>query len=95
MEITKNTIEHIANLSRLDLTEEEKSMLLFDMKQIIAYMDKLKELDTSKVKPTAHVMQINNVFREDKSEPSYPKEKLLVNAPLSEGGCFKVPKVVE
>ena len=95
MKITKITIEHVANLARLNLTEEEKSMLTLDMEQIISYMDKLKELDTSEVKPTAHVMPISNVFREDKSEPSYLREKILASAPLTKDGCFKVPKIVE
>lgn len=95
MKITKETIEHVANLARLNLNEEEKSMLTLDMEQIISYVDKLNELDTSEVKPTDHVIPISNVFREDKSEPSYPREKVLANAPSSEDGCFKVPKIVE
>ncbi|WP_010252343.1 Asp-tRNA(Asn)/Glu-tRNA(Gln) amidotransferase subunit GatC [Acetivibrio cellulolyticus] len=95
MKITKDTIEHVANLARLNLTEDEKSKLTLDMEQIISYVDKLNELDTSKVKPTDHVIPISNVFREDEAKPSYPREKILENAPSSEDGCFKVPKIVE
>lgn len=95
MKITKETIEHVANLARLNLSEEEKSTLALDMEQIISYVDKLNELDTSQVEPTNHVIPISNVFREDKSEASYPREKILANAPSSENGCFKVPKIVE
>lgn len=95
MKITKETIEHVANLARLNLTDEEKSTLVSDMEQIISYVDKLNELDTSNVKPTDHVIPISNVFREDKAEPSFPREKILANAPSSEDGCFKVPKIVE
>lgn len=95
MKITMDTIEHIADLARLNLTEEEKSKLIFDMEKIISYMDKLNELDTSKVKPTDHVIVMRNVFREDVVKPSYPREKILENAPSKEDGFFKVPKVVE
>lgn len=95
MKITKDTIEHVANLARLNLTEEEKSKLTLDMEQIISYVDKLNELDTSKVKPTDHVIPISNVFREDEAKPSYQREKVLANAPSIEDGCFKVPKIVE
>ncbi|HOP99298.1 MAG TPA: Asp-tRNA(Asn)/Glu-tRNA(Gln) amidotransferase subunit GatC [Acetivibrio clariflavus] len=95
MKISKDIIEHVANLARLNLTEEEKSALASDMEQIISYVDKLNELDTSNVEPTNHVIPITNVFREDKAEASYPREKILANAPSSQDGCFKVPKIVE
>jgi aspartyl-tRNA(Asn)/glutamyl-tRNA(Gln) amidotransferase subunit C len=65
------------------------------MGSIISYVDKLNELDTSGIHPTAHVMPINNVFREDEACCSYDREKVLANAPSQEDGCFKVPKVVE
>ncbi len=64
MKITGDTIEYIADLAKLNLTEEEKSKLILDMERNISYMDKLNELDTSKVKPTDHVIPISNVFRE-------------------------------
>ena len=95
MKITKDTIEHVANLARLNLTEDEKARLTLDMENIISYVDKLNELDTSNVKPTDHVIPVRNVFREDNVEPSYSKEKILANAPVQEEGCFKVPKIVE
>jgi len=95
VKISKDIIEHVANLARLNLTEEEKSALASDMEQIISYVDKLNELDTSNVEPTNHVIPITNVFREDKAEASYPREKILANAPSSQDGCFKVPKIVE
>ncbi len=95
MKITKETIEHVANLARLNLTEEEKQRLTHEMADIIAYVDKLNELDTSDVQPTAHVIPIKNVFREDEVKKSFDREKILANAPSEENGCFKVPKVVE
>lgn len=95
MKITKETIEHVANLARLKLTEQEKEKLTSEMGNILDYVDKLNELDTSKVEPTNHVLPIKNVFREDEVRESFNREKILANAPSSEDGCFKVPKVVE
>ncbi|MCX7710775.1 MAG: Asp-tRNA(Asn)/Glu-tRNA(Gln) amidotransferase subunit GatC [Clostridia bacterium] len=95
MKVTKETIEHVANLARLNLTEQEKEKLTTEMEDIISYVDKLNELDTSGVSPTAHVIPIKNVFREDEAKASYDREKILANAPSTENGCFKVPKVVE
>lgn len=95
MKVTKETIEHVANLARLNLTEHEKEKLTTEMASIISYVEKLNELDTTDIQPTQHVLQIRNVFREDKVTPSYPVEKILENSPSAEDGCFKVPKVVE
>lgn len=95
MKVTRETIEHVADLARLNLTEAEKESLISKMGDIISWVDKLNELDTSGVKPMEHVIPISNVLREDKTEKSLDREKILANAPLSEDGCFKVPKVVE
>lgn len=95
MKITEETIEHVANLARLKLTEAEKEKLTSQMAEIISYVDKLNELDTSGVEPTAHVIPIRNVFREDVVTESYDREKILSNASAQEDGCFKVPKVME
>jgi len=95
MKITKDIIEHVANLARLNLTETEKDKLTVEIAEIIAYFDKLNELDTTGIEPTSHVLPIKNVFREDKVEKSYDRDKILRNAPSQDDGCFKVPKVVE
>lgn len=95
MKVTRKTIEHVANLARLNLTEQQKEKLTIEMEDIISYVDKLNELDTSNIKPMEHVIPIKNVLREDRSEKSYDREKILANAPSSEDGCFKVPKIVE
>lgn len=95
MIITREIIEHVANLARLNLTENEKEKLTAEMADILTYVDKLNELDTSGVEPLSHVLPIKNVFREDKVLASFEREKMLSNAPSHENGCFKVPKVVE
>ena len=95
MNITKEQVKHVAKLARLNLTEEEKERLTGEMENIIAFADKLNELDTTGVEPTAHVIPIQNIFREDVVKPSYEREKILGNAPSQEDGCFLVPQVVE
>ncbi|TYQ18372.1 UNVERIFIED_CONTAM: aspartyl/glutamyl-tRNA(Asn/Gln) amidotransferase subunit C [Acetivibrio alkalicellulosi] len=95
MKVTKETIEHVANLARLNLSEKEKERLTTDMENIISYVDKLNQLDTKGVKSTEHVIPIKNVFREDEVKPSFSRDKILSNAPEVEDGCFKVPKIVE
>ncbi len=95
VKITKEQVEHVAKLARLNLTEAEKERLTGEMENIIAFADKLNELDTSGIEPTAHVIPIQNVFREDVVKPSFDREKILANAPTKEDGCYKVPKIVE
>lgn len=95
MKITGETITHVANLARLNISEQEKERLTKEMGNILAYVDKLNELDTSNVEPTAHVMPIKNVLREDEIKESYQRDKILANATSQDEGCFKVPKIVE
>lgn len=95
MKITTDKIEHVANLARLNLTPQEKEKFTSEMDDIISYMDKLNELDTSNIKPKEHVIPIKNVFRQDKIYESFDREKILKNVPSQESGCFKVPKIVE
>lgn len=95
MKVTRETIEHVAGLARLNITETEKDKLTLEMENILSWVDKLNELDTSGVKPMEHVIPLKNVLREDKVEKSYDRDIMLANAPSHEDGCFKVPKVVE
>ena len=95
MKITRETINHVANLARLNLTEQEKEKMTNEMGNILSYVDKLNELDTADVEPTVHVIPVKNVFRDDTVHPSYDRDKILANAPSKENGRFKVPKVVE
>jgi aspartyl/glutamyl-tRNA(Asn/Gln) amidotransferase C subunit len=74
---------------------EELKAYAHTLSDILAYFDKLQELDTEAVGPTAHVLPIQNVFREDRLQPSLDRDALLLNAPDAEDGCFRVPKIVE
>lgn len=87
-------IEYVARLARIRLTEAEKERFTKDLACILAYVEKLKQLDTEKVEPTSHVIAIQNVFRPDEVLPSLPVEKVIANAPQKEEDLFKVPKIL-
>ncbi len=95
MKITRKEVEYVANLARLSLKDDEIDALTSDMDSILAYVDKLNELDTAAIIPTAHAVPVENAFREDEVRHSLGTEKALQNAPESENGCFRVPKVIE
>lgn len=88
-------IGHIALLARLNLSQEEKDLFSRQLGSIIEYIKKLNELDTSNVEPTAHVLPLHNVFREDKVQPSLPREMALQNAPDRNEQFYRVPKIIE
>jgi len=95
MKITKAQVEHVANLARLSLTDEEKESMTKDMEMILEFADQINAYEIKDVNATANVMPINNVFREDVVIPSMDREKLIGNAASTANGCFSVPKVVE
>ena len=88
-------IQKIAELARLELTPEEKLKLQKDLDSILDYIKQLQELDTSKVLPTSHVLDSENVFRDDEVRFAGTRDESLAQAPDREGPFFKVPKVVE
>ena len=98
MKITTELIDHISQLSRLRLPEEEKAKMAGDLEGILAYMDTLNTLntlDTSGVEPLSHVFPVKNVLREDEVQPSMERGALLKNAPAADDEAFLVPKTVE
>ena len=95
MKISRTEVEHVARLARLSLPPEELDALTGQMDTILGYVDKLNELDTEGVEPTAHAVPMENAFREDLVTPSIGVERALQNAPERDGSCFKVPKVIE
>jgi aspartyl-tRNA(Asn)/glutamyl-tRNA(Gln) amidotransferase subunit C len=95
LSISVKDVEHVADLARLDLSEEEKDRYAGQLNAILKYAEKLNELDTDGVEPTSHVLPLANVMREDEVRPSWPVEKVLANAPDEEDGQFKVPAVLE
>lgn len=92
--ITMAEVDHVALLGRLELTEEEKKMYAEQLSAILEYAGMLDRLDTAGVSPTAHVLPLKNVFREDRVGHHLPLEKALQNAPDKDGNFFKVPRIV-
>ena len=88
-------IDHVALLSRLKLTDKEKELFSRQVGGIIKYIDKLNELDTANVEPTAHVLPVMNVFRDDTLKPSLPRDKILQNSPAKDDTFYRVPKIIE
>jgi aspartyl-tRNA(Asn)/glutamyl-tRNA(Gln) amidotransferase subunit C len=95
MSITVKDVEHVANLARLALTEEEKQQFADTLNHILDYANQLQELDVSEVEPTSHVLPLSNVFREDTVRPGLTNQEALANAPDTEDGQFRVPAVME
>lgn len=95
MKLNRKDVEHVALLSRLELSETELDKFTGQLDAILEYIDVLNQVDTSAVEPMAHVLEIRNVMRADKVQPSLPREAALQNAPDAEDGFFKVPKIVE
>ena len=92
--ISKQDVEHVALLGRLELTEEEKELYTQQLNKILDAAKALQELDTENVPPTAHVLPLQNVFREDRVGEHTDPEKALSNAPDRDENFFKVPKIV-
>lgn len=94
MSISKDDVLHVAGLARLELSEDEVSKYEEELNDVLKFMDKLNELDTEGIEPSAHVLDINNVFREDEVQESFDVEEILANAPEREDDYFKVPSIL-
>lgn len=88
-------VEHIAELAKLRLTDEEKERFREQLSDILAYAERLQALDTEAIPPTATVLPLRTVLRPDEPRPSMPREDILANAPAAQDGCFVVPAVLD
>jgi aspartyl-tRNA(Asn)/glutamyl-tRNA(Gln) amidotransferase subunit C len=95
MKLTHEEVQRIALLARLRLTPEEETQLTEQLDHILAYMEKLNELDTSKVEPFSHAVDAVNALREDKVTNLPGPDAVLANAPDRDNSFFKVPKIIE
>ncbi len=95
MVIDSATVKKIAHLSRLEFNEQEEMELIKSMNQILTWMDKLNELDTSSTEPLIHISTELNVLRDDKLGEHLPHDRALLNAPKRDSDYFRVPKVIE
>ncbi|MBI5290440.1 MAG: Asp-tRNA(Asn)/Glu-tRNA(Gln) amidotransferase subunit GatC [Chloroflexi bacterium] len=95
MPLTIEEVQHIAELAKLELTEAEQARFRDQLSAVLDYAASLRALDTSAISPTATVLPLRTVLRDDTVQPSLSREVLLANAPEAEAGCFRVPAVLE
>ena len=95
MRITKEEVRHVAALARLTLTDIEQDELVEHFDKILTYMDKLDELDTDGIEPTAHAVEVSAPLREDRVTNQSETDALLANAPSKKTNFFRVPKIIE
>ncbi|MBI3826254.1 MAG: Asp-tRNA(Asn)/Glu-tRNA(Gln) amidotransferase subunit GatC [Candidatus Rokubacteria bacterium] len=93
--ISRADVDHVARLARLTLSDAEAERMREQLAAILAYINKLRELDVEGVEPTSHAVPLVNVFREDEVQPSLPREAMIANAPEPAGELFRVPRIIE
>ncbi|HMJ66940.1 MAG TPA: Asp-tRNA(Asn)/Glu-tRNA(Gln) amidotransferase subunit GatC [Candidatus Binatia bacterium] len=92
---TDLNVKYVAHLARLSLTPEEEQKFAAQLGQVLGYIEKLRQIDVSRVEPTAHATPLSNIMRSDERRPSLSNEEALRNAPARANGLFVVPKIVE
>ena len=95
MTISRQDVQHVARLARLGLEDDEIDRLASELDHILDAMQALRDLDTSAIPPTAQVIPLRNVMRDDVSRPCWPVDEVVLNAPAIRDGYFLVPPVLE
>jgi len=95
MSVSEKEVRYVADLARLQLSEEEVNSLAKDMNDILGYMDLLNELDTENVEPLEHVIALKSRLRADEAKTPLNHDDALKNAPDADSDYFRVPKVIE
>jgi len=93
--LDEDTVSHLADLARITLNDKEKKDFAKQLSNILEFFSQISELDTENVKPTYHVLELTNVFREDEPGESLPQDVALKNAPQKEKGFFKAPRIIQ
>ena len=93
--ITKEEVNHIAHLSRLEIQEDEVDGYIEKLEKVVDLFNELNSVDTENIKPTYHVLDLVNVFREDVAQEGMNREEVLKNSIETEAGQFKVPTIIE
>jgi aspartyl-tRNA(Asn)/glutamyl-tRNA(Gln) amidotransferase subunit C len=94
MSLSREQVEKVSLLARLQLSESELVAMTAQLDAIVGYIDQLAELDTSHVEPMAHAIELSDVFRADHARPSVPRAEILANAPHADGQFYLVPAVL-
>jgi aspartyl-tRNA(Asn)/glutamyl-tRNA(Gln) amidotransferase subunit C len=89
------TVDEVAHLARLEFNEEAKAEIVNDMNRMLAFVDKLNELNTDNVEPLIYMTDEHNVLREDEPQQTITQKEALKNAPKKDSDYFKVPKVID
>jgi len=95
MKVNREDVEHVATLARIELTEGERERTTAEISSILDFFDRLKEVDTEGVPPTAHVLDLVNALRPDECRPSLDVDHALSNAPDRADRFYKVPKIID
>jgi aspartyl-tRNA(Asn)/glutamyl-tRNA(Gln) amidotransferase subunit C len=95
MAIDRATVDHVARLARLDLSDDERIRMQVELTNILDHVTRIQELELDGIEPTAHAVALSNVMRPDEVTPSLPQEVALAAGPAIEDGRFKVPRIVE
>jgi len=95
MKITKDVVEHVAHLGRLELDPDEIELYTVQVDSILEYMDQLNSLDTKGIEPMSHPMPVLCVLRDDVAKDSFSVDASTQNAPEKKGSFFKVPPIIE
>ncbi len=94
MPLTREQVEKVSLLARLQLTDAELAAMTVQLGAVLGYVEQLAELDTTDIRPMAHAVETLNVFRDDDVRPSVERSQMLANAPHSDGEFYLVPAVL-
>ena len=94
MKLTREQVEKVALLARLELDDAELATMTAQLAQIVEFVEQLSELATDQVEPMAHAVELFNVFAADTLQPSLERDRALANAPHHDGECYRVPAVL-
>ena len=89
--IDRDQVLHVARLARLRLEEEEIDRMSRELSTVLDHIEKISELDLEGVEPTSHVVEVENVMRADEPRPSWPRDRVLADAPDGASDGFRVP----
>lgn len=95
MPLTHEQVKHIATLARVGLSEDDIERFSHQLSEILDYFERLRQVDTEGVPPTAHTLSLHNVMRDDIPAPAFGADEILANAPLREGEFFRVRAVLD
>ncbi len=95
MPLSREQVKHIATLARVGLSDEDVDRFGEQLSVILDYFERLRQVNTEGVPPTAHTLALHNVWREDEAGPSMDKEAMLANAPMREGDHFRVRVILD